>query len=115
MKILKTIKIGQPRDIYELLSLMYINLKFEEHHVYGLCHYNSIMYDRGLITYEEYDKILDYITDNPPLRYKLAYLIDSAIFNDYVFCRHAGFYWKSGVKRPRLKWLKKHMKRNKDK
>ena len=88
------------RNIKELLQVMLDNQNlFSE----GLCIWNAELHWNCLITMEERNTLLDYIRNNRPSMF-------SSI--DAFFHGESGYYWKCGDVRPRIKWLKKHIKKN---
>lgn len=85
------------RSIKELLQLMLDN---QESFDKGLCHWVKYMYIDGLISNKEFMLLSSYIDINPPFIYK-------------IYRRHRGYYWKPGNIKPRIDWIKKHIKKNK--
>lgn len=80
------------RTTKELLQIMLDNI---DEMVFGLCGLVSLLRTRGIITLHEYFRLKHYLEDNrPPELYGSAY------------------WWKIGVKKPRIKWLKKQIKLN---
>lgn len=68
--------------------------------VSGLCNLVNYLWKQGLITNKESVKLHRYISENPPFIYAIwRHLFDN-------------FYWKSGLYKPRIKWLNKHIKKN---
>jgi hypothetical protein len=84
------------RTIKELLELMLKNrtnrLRF------GLCVVASDLYKMMVITKEEYLRLQKYIDENQPRN----------LYN-WFGLRYTQFYWKPGDRKPRIKWLKKHI------
>jgi hypothetical protein len=89
------------RTIKELLQLMLDNQNLFER---GLCHWNDILYRKCLITKKERTKLYVYIQDNRP---SMVSSIEAFISRD------SEYYWKFGNIKPRIEWIKKHIKKNK--
>lgn len=90
------------RDIKTLLQLVLDNIN-EERSIHGLCYQASILYGNRIITREEYLCLDDYITNNRPKWYSSW---------ESFKCKGHPFYWKPSNIKPRIKWLKKHIKKN---
>lgn len=91
------------RNIKQLLELLLKNLKkgkFEN----GLCLSVSILNDH--LTKEEYILLLDYIHENKP---KSRFSI--GIYN-FLYYTDDNYYWKINKVKPRIEWLKYHIKKN---
>lgn len=88
------------RTIKELLELM-----LENKHLFriGLCGWALDMYftkkSTEKISYDEYCELLEYIEKNKPIT------LDSLTLDTY--------WWKPGDINPRIKWIEKHIKKNK--
>lgn len=99
-----------PRRIREVLEIVLKNLednKFKFNS--GLCSFVGDLNDENIISAQEYFYIRIYIQKNRPNIYSSL----SAFLH-----RNHSFYWKRGVKKYRIKWLKKHiqkLKNNEDK
>ena len=92
----------QPRSIKELLQLLliYIDLIPElPRNMLGLCGLAYHLHFIGKITETEHDIIYQYIDNNKPINFHTVFIRDD-------------FYWERGLKEPRIKWLKKHIKLN---
>lgn len=87
------------RSVKELLELM---LEHEEEFAAGLCGWINLLNFSGVITYDEYNVLSEYIDHNRPSKYSSL----SAYKN-----RNKGFYWKLGEIAPRIKWIKKQIKK----
>ena len=93
------------RSIKELLELM---LKHQDIFETGLCIwliemcYPSLP-NRKLITNEEYVLLLTYINKNRPSKWSS---IDAFAHKD------SNYYWSKGSIKPRIKWIKYHIKKN---
>jgi hypothetical protein len=91
------------RSIKELLELM---LQHQELFKSGLCHWVGRLHCHGvyLISFDEYYVLKRYIKENRPSKYfsLVAYKH-----------RNSDFYWELGCIHPRIKWIKKHIKKNK--
>lgn len=88
------------RTIKELLELM---LENQPSNKTGLCHWSNILFDKKIIDRYEHNLLYEYIKNNPPfLRALIARIIDKR--RDY-------YYWRIGSIAPRIKWLKKHIKK----
>ena len=90
------------RSIKELLELM---LQHQDLFNSGMCNWTGRMYCHGieLISYDEYKILKRYINKNRPHRYSSLVAYRQ---------RHSGFYWEEGNIHPRIKWIKKHIKKN---
>jgi hypothetical protein len=87
------------RTTKELLELM---LKNRNRHLrFGLCVVASDLYNMMVITDEEYLILQKYIDENQPRN----------LYNWFGLI-HTSFYWKPGDRKPRIKWLKKHIEKN---
>ena len=87
------------RTIKELLQVMLDNKgEFE----CGLCNWVTKIFHKGKIDIDEYDLLTCYIEENRPSKWSSlsAYL-----------SRNSCYYWKKGDIKPRLKWIKKHIKK----
>lgn len=90
------------RTIKELLQVMLDN---PQHFDSGLCYWIGNCYLSGLINGKEHSILDIYIEKNKPStfssfeRFKQELLIRS-------------FWWKKGDIKPRIEWLKKHIKKN---
>ena len=82
------------RSINELLWLM---LYHHEHFRSGLCVWTDRMHWYDHITWEEQRKLRRYIEENRPKN--IYWLIKD------------NYYWEFGDINPRIKWIKKHIKR----
>lgn len=89
------------RSIKELLQLM-----LDNEHMFktGLCMWAMDLDESNLITDDEYYLLGNYIRNNRPIIGWIRYYTLSVFFRDY--------YWKYGNIKPRIKWLKKHIKKN---
>lgn len=87
------------RTTKELLEIMLQNIIVFK---YGLCYMASCIRRRGLINDSEYLFLLGYIGNNRPSKYSSigAYLSTDS-----------NYYWPKGWKRPRVRWLKHHIKK----
>ena len=86
------------RTIKELLELMLENQQCFER---GLCYWVSEMYSKSIIKPFEYIRLMDYICSNKP-----------TFFENPRYYFSMSYYWKKGNIKPRLKWIKKHIKIN---
>jgi len=90
------------RSIKELLE---IALENEEcfNNEGGLCGWFSMLCRFQLIDYKEMIILINYAKANKP----------SIFTSIYRFIhRNNGFWWKKGDITPRIKWIKKHIKKN---
>ena len=81
------------KTILELLKLMLSHTKKETAY-YGLCGTVIELSCNEEITILEQEKLDDYIDENPPSDYNNSFY---------------PYYWESGIKAPRLRWLKYHI------
>lgn len=77
------------RSIHELLKVMLTN---KEYLVTGLCFLSERLYMYRVITGNEYVIVNSYLMNNPPIEDKESY------------------WWPPGEIKPRISWLKKHIK-----
>lgn len=84
------------RSIKELLQLMLDN---QQRFDYGLCHWSDALYGNGIITGSEHTKLKRYIKNNRPFLTRIVRWYDM-------------YWWKEGDITPRIKWIKKHIKKN---
>ncbi|HMT03712.1 MAG TPA: hypothetical protein PKD00_10535 [Burkholderiales bacterium] len=87
------------RSIKELLQLMLDN---QDYFIIGMCNWIHNLLEDNLINKEEHRILYRYIQSNRPS-------IFSSI--DAFLNRNNLFYWKSCDINPRLKWIKKHIKK----
>ena len=89
------------RTIQELLEIM---LKNKSKFCYGLCGWVGELRCLKIISYKEEDLLKNYIKNNRPN-------IFSSL--DTFINRKSPFFWRSGDIEPRIKWIKKHIKKQK--
>ena len=91
------------RPIKELLKLMLENEECFKPFQDGLCGWVNILYIRKIIKEEEYTVLRKYMNDNKP-----------SIFSsvERFRNRNSDYWWKMGDIKPRIKWIKKHIKKN---
>lgn len=90
------------RDISKLLQIVYSEFKYGKHRT--LCSCVGSLHRKLLINYGEREILLNYIEANRPSMF--------SSWSALMYCDSI-FYWKPGYIKPRLKWLKKHIKKNK--
>jgi hypothetical protein len=88
------------RSIKELLQ---ITLENQKYFYSGLCGFVSGLQYSDKITWEERRLLLNYITDNRPSKWSSLSAFRS---------RNSAYYWKETDIKPRIKWIKKHIKLN---
>lgn len=88
------------RSIKELLQIMLDN---KQYFFSGLCSWSNEIHCNGLINGYEWKTLREYIDKNRPSKF-------SSI--DAFKSRKSGYYWKNGNINPRIKWIKKHIKKN---
>jgi hypothetical protein len=88
------------RTIKELLQIMLDN---RDLFVCGLCYWSTNLVIHNKITTGEYAELKTYIQNNRPSPY--------SSLNAFLW-RDNGYYWPSTNISPRIKWIKKHIKRN---
>lgn len=88
------------RSIKELLEIL---LENQNYFYAGLCGFVSGLQYSDKITWEERWLLLNYIRDNRPSKWSSF----SAFKN-----RNSGYYWEEKDIKPRIKWIKKHIKLN---
>jgi hypothetical protein len=89
------------RTIKELLTILKENI--EKHGVdTGLCYENCVLYNKGLISFEERTIIKNWIHKHKPL----------PIINQKSWCHYqkTNYYWPEGQSKPRIEFLNKHIK-----
>ena len=84
------------RTIKELLELVLENISIMR---FGICSVVWDLYDDDTITLDEYNDLNDYIDANRGSHY---------------YRPERCYFWKPGLKRPRIAWLKKHIELNTD-
>lgn len=87
------------RSTKELLQLMLDNRSC---FTGGLCAWVTVMWCSNIITIGEQQLLMDYIRRNRP-----NWLSSTNAFKR----RNSSYYWEPNVIEPRIKWLKKHIKR----
>lgn len=89
------------RTIKELLELMLENKNLFR---IGLCRWASdLHYSSVKINETEHKVLLDYIREHRPSMFSSV---------DAFKYRNKNFYWPAGEWGPRIKWIKKHIKKN---
>lgn len=88
------------RSIKELLELM---LKNEQGYFRGLCNWVHNLYLSKIINLEEKFLLIRYIGNNRPSKWSSFSAFKS---------RNTHFYWEYKNIKPRIKWIKKHIKLN---
>lgn len=89
------------RTIKELLQVMLNN---PDTFRMSLCIWSSDLWiNHDLYTTEEFNCIVNYIQNNRPHKFS------SILVFKY---RKRNFFWKPGDIKPRIEWLKKHIKKN---
>ncbi len=88
------------RSIKELLQVM---LDKQDSFYYGLCNWADDLISIKIITYDEWVYLKDYIKDNRPSKWSSL---------DAFLHSNTGMYWRSKNIKPRIKWIKKHIKLN---
>ena len=84
------------RTTKELLTVMLTNIKLFKG---GLCGLVWRLEDDGIINSNEYLHLLDYMAKHRPMNLRRI-------------TNHT-YYWRIGKSKPRIKWLKKHINKNK--
>lgn len=88
------------RSIKELLEIMLDN---QQEFTHGLCSWIGNLRYEHIISHSEFLLLKIYIYENRPNKFSSI----SAYKN-----RNSGFYWKRKDIKPRIKWIKKHIKLN---
>lgn len=89
------------RTIKELLQVMLDNQKY---FTLGLCSWaKDLLYSKKLINIQEFYQLYNYVEKNRPSKFSSI----SAFKN-----RENDYYWEVKDINPRIKWLKKHIKKN---
>lgn len=89
----------QTRTEKELLELM---LAKKQLITAGLCALNNELFNRRLITDIEYELIQRYVKGNRPSPFSSL---------SALRCSNSLWYWPRGKVTPRVKWIKKHIKK----
>jgi len=87
------------RSIKELLQVMLDNQDLFDA---GLCRWNLLLYRSGNISTDENIMLIDYIRDNRPSMWSSV---------DAFKHRNKEYYWECNNIQPRIKWIKKHIKK----
>ena len=87
------------RNIVELLEIM---LKHKDLYKTGLCGWAEDLAYESIITYDEKERLRDFIQQNPPGLWSFDRIWYWAGDSD-------GFYWEYGEIAPRLRWIKRHI------
>lgn len=96
------------RTIKELLTVVRNSIINDKPQlILGLCWYTTLCLHEDIISREEYDILQDYYKKNVPVTYNIMV---NKVFNDST--KHI-FWWKPGNKTPRIKYLNKHIKKQK--
>lgn len=66
----------------------------------GLCRWATLLYYRGDFTHKEYSNLYYYIINNRPWTFKSLFVKPSS-----------KYYWTEGDIEPRIKWIKKQIKK----
>ena len=74
----------------------------------GLCSAVCTMKSKGLITQKEENNLLIYIKDNSPWKCRIKRMFFPRLLSDDEF---VGYHWEIGLEKPRLNWLKKHIRK----
>ena len=88
------------RSIKELLELM---MDTQGIYLHGLCYWVDRLYMSVIINSQERTILIKYIENNRPSKWSSL----SAFKN-----RNKAYYWKRNSIKPRIKWIKKHIKLN---
>jgi len=96
------------RTIKELLQLLLRNIENGTFR-YGLCQTASdLCYHDDVITFEELQVLHNYIDTHRPSWFSSWDALKQHITAE-------SYYWTTDLKEPRIKWLKKHIKRTHEK
>ena len=92
------------KTIKELLQQLLNYIETSEY-IDGLCASSRVLQITNVITFEELVVLKNYIKENKPSIF--------SSFNAFIqYINLEAYYWTPGLKKPRIKWLKKHIKRN---
>jgi hypothetical protein len=92
------------RTIKELLQLLLSKIE-NGTFKYGLCRTASDLYHDKVITFEELKVLYNYIDTHRPSLFS-----SWDAFNQNI--TEQSYYWTINAKKPRVKWLKKHIRKN---
>lgn len=81
-----------------LLILLRVITKLDELGFKGMCGRVENLYYIDIIGWDEKFRLLNYIHNNRPPECTVNYF------------QSGGYWWKYGVKKPRIEWIKKHIK-----
>ena len=89
------------RSIKELLQVM---LQHKDLFETGMCYWVSTLHEKDIITESEEEALDDYIARNRP---------DYFSWTNFVkgYDKRGGYYFPSGEIKPRIYWIKTHIKR----
>jgi hypothetical protein len=91
------------RTIKELFELL---LSKEETFHGSICLWALRLSTLGVITHPEYCSIRDYVANNKP-----SIFYDWERFKHSVIHKGKALYWERDLKEPRMKWIKKQLKK----
>lgn len=94
-------KSGNMRSIKELLQVM---LKHKDKFRTGLCLWAFELHSYGIITVWEFRSLDGYIKNNPPNYFSWTNFIRGH--------KPAGYFFHCGKIKPRIYWIKRHIKKN---
>lgn len=92
------------RTLSTLLILLREHIKKYGVHEKGLCHLIDDMFFYNHINNQEFDKLSNYINDNPPINFYRIVRKLGLKFQD-------NYHWEPGNMEVRIKWLNKHIKK----
>ncbi len=93
---MKTIK-----ELLELVLKEYDTLS--EYRSKNLCNVIDCMDNKSVFTREEYYLLVNYVSRNRPSKYSSL---------SAFYCRHSPYWYPRYEAKYRIKWLKKHIKKN---
>lgn len=96
------------RSILELLELM---LKHRDKFVNGLCRWINMLHFANIISIEERDILAKYIYYNRPKYNIINVIIYKGLLNNPSKIWSMSWYWKCGKIKPRIQWIKLHIKK----
>jgi hypothetical protein len=88
------------RNIKQLLEIMLDN---QQEFTHGLCSWSGNLRYEHIISHSEFLLLKKYINENRPNKWSSL----SAFVNS-----NSVFYWEKGDIKPRIEWIKKHIKLN---
>ena len=97
------------KTIKELLIIVRDNIQQDILFTDGICLETYRLHAENIIDYDEYYLLVEFLNNNTPLTKNV--IIDRILELNFTKPLDATYWWKYGDKKPRIKWLNKHIKR----